>query len=150
MKIYLGLSISGRDYNSVVEELEHKKFLLRSYGYEVFSPMTGKAYLRNEVVFKAHGYNNPVSTNHAICERDFWMVQQSDILFMDFSNSGEITSIGMVSELAVGSFLRKHTVCVIPDVNIHNHAFVLEMADIIFKTVEEAYEYFKKLIAQEM
>ena len=86
MKVYLGLSISGRDYESVVQELEQKKSILRTCGYEVFSPMTGKAYLRNELVFKASGYNNPVSTNHAICERDFWMVQQSDILFMDFSN----------------------------------------------------------------
>jgi hypothetical protein len=150
MKIYLGLSISGRSYDDVVSELSFKKGYFEELGYEVLSPMTGKSYLRTEVQFKAQGYHNPVSTNHAIYERDIWMVHQSDILFMDFSNSKDVTSIGMIAELSVGAFLRKHTVCVIPDTNIHNHAFILEMADIVFKSVDEAYEYFGKLVAQEI
>jgi nucleoside 2-deoxyribosyltransferase len=145
MKIYLAGPISGIGYDEVVDRYKKKSEYLNSLGYEVLCPMTGKTYLRNEIKLKASGYGFPVSTNHAIFERDKWMVSSSDIILADLSNSGDRVSIGTMMELAWASMLGKHTLIVLPEGNIHNHAFVLESGDIIFQTLEEAEKYLEDL-----
>ena len=147
MKIYLAGPISGKSYDEVVNLYNEKIDIFTKMGYSVLCPMRGKSYLRNELEFKDHGYSNfPVSTNHAIFERDKWMVQTSDIVFADLLNSGERVSIGTVMELAWASYLGKHTIILLPENNIHRHAFVLESADIIFENISDALKYFKDLI----
>lgn len=145
MKIYLAGSISGLEYDEVVNRYKGLSVLLKTYGYETLCPMTGKTYLRTETKLKAGGYNYPVSTNHAIFERDKWMVGQCDIVLADLSNSGERVSIGTMMELAWASMLGKHTIIILPEENIHNHAFVLESGDVIFRTTEETLNYLKDL-----
>jgi nucleoside 2-deoxyribosyltransferase len=112
--------------------------------YELLSPMTGKAYLRCEPEFKAEGYFQPASTNHAIFERDMWMVSQTDIVLVDLTDARAV-SIGCTMELAVAAWLRKHTILIIEKDNPHRHAFVLEAADIIFETREDALNYLDEL-----
>lgn len=108
--------------------------------------MTGKSYLRNEIEFKAHGYaDNPPSTNHAIFERDKWMVSTCDIVFVDLIGTKSI-SIGCIMELAMGALLGKHTVVAMEEDNPHRHAFVLEAADIVYPNLVEALYYMEKLI----
>jgi nucleoside 2-deoxyribosyltransferase len=145
MKIYLAGPISGKGYDEVVSKYQDKAAALEHAGYEVLCPMTGKQYLRNEIEFKSHGFDHPVSTNHAIFERDKWMVSNCDIVLADLSNSGDRVSIGTVMELAWASLLGKHTVVIIPEDNIHRHAFVLEASDIIFTTMDAAYSYLQDL-----
>jgi nucleoside 2-deoxyribosyltransferase len=145
VKIYLAGPISGRGYDEVVELYKEKSLFFKTIGIEVLCPMTGKAYLRNELEFKASGYGFPVSTNHAIFERDKWMVSTCDIVLADLSNSGDRVSIGTMMELAWASMLGKHTVIILPKENIHNHAFVLESADIIFENMDDAKKYFTDL-----
>ena len=149
MKIYLALPISGRGYDDVVEDIFMLKKILENIGYEVLQPMTAKGYLRTEVEFKAHGYDNPVSTNHAIAERDKWMVQQSDIILMDLSQAKSI-SIGCMMELAWGALLGKHTIVVMGEGNPHRHAFVIEAADIIFSNTDAAIGYLRLLKSGKM
>jgi len=147
MRIYLAGPISGKGYKEVVERYQEKIDYLEDLGYEVFCPMTGKQYLRNELEFRTYGYDEfPVSTNHAIFERDKWMVSNCDILLVDLSNSGERASIGSIMELAWGSLLGKQTIVVLPKENLHRHAFVLEAGDIIFETLEDANNYLKDFI----
>jgi len=151
MKVYVGLPISGRSYDDVVLEIKTKRNFLNDLGYTVLTPMDGKSYLRNELKFKSYDYRYPTSTNHAIFERDCWMVaEQADIVFMDFTNSGDTACIGGIMELAIASYARKHTVCVIPIGNIHNHAFVLEASDVVFESTDYAIEYFIKLAQQDV
>lgn len=146
MKIYLAGPISGKGYEEVVHTYQEKTLMFQGWGYDVLCPMTGKSYLRNEIEFKAYGFDEfPVSTNHAIFERDKWMVSQCDIVFADLSNSGERVSIGTVMEMAWASLIGKHTVLVLPENNVHKHAFVLEAADIIFPNRGDAYKYFQDL-----
>jgi nucleoside 2-deoxyribosyltransferase len=145
MKIYLAGPISGKGYNEVVDLYKSKSILLKSFGYEILCPMTGKGYLQNELKLKEADYSNPVSTNHAIFERDKWMVSTSDIILADLSNSGERVSIGTMMELAWASLLGKHTIAVIPKNNVHRHAFVLESADIVFEDFDSASAYLKSL-----
>jgi nucleoside 2-deoxyribosyltransferase len=146
MIVYLALPISGRSYDDVVKDIHDSKMILEDWGYTVFQPMTGKGYLRPEIEFKSHGFDNPVSTNHAILERDKWMVINCDVILLDLSRGSERVSIGGVMELAWASLLDKHTVVVLPkENNIHNHAFVLEASDVVFETMDEAMDYLHKL-----
>jgi nucleoside 2-deoxyribosyltransferase len=139
-------SISGLSYDEVINSYKSKADTLGIAGYEILCPMTGKTYLRNEVEFRASGYENfPVSTNHAIFERDKWMVSQCDIILADLSRSGERVSIGTMMELAWASLLSKHSIVIMPKENIHRHAFVLEAADIVFETEFEAFKYLDDL-----
>jgi len=138
MKIYIAGPISGLSYDEVESFFLTKAAALTKSGHTVLSPMLGKENLRNEIELRGYGYKGPTTTNHAIFERDKWMVTQSDAVFADLSQAKRV-SIGTVFELAWASFLGKHTVVVMGEV--HRHAFVLEAADIVFKTEEEALDY---------
>ena len=74
------------------------------------------------------------------------MVQQADIVFADLTPANGVVSIGTMFELAWASQLNRHTVVAMEDGNIHQHAFVLEAADIIFSTAGEAVTYLKSLL----
>lgn len=144
MKIYLAGSITGLGYDEVVEKFENARDRLTHVGYEVIHPMLGKEALRNEVDLKPRDYNNPVSTNHAIVERDRWMVAQADIVFCNLLGATRV-SIGSCMELAWGELQHKHIVLVMEKDNIHRHAFILEAADIIYETEEDAFRYLAHL-----
>ena len=150
LSIYFARSISGCMKEEVCKYYNYVNRRFTLLGLEVFTPAIELDALRCDEAFKSHGYENiPTSTNHAIVERDFWFVAQSDIVFVDFEaceNSQKNISIGCCMELAVASWLRKHTIVVLSKENIHNHAFVLECADVIFHTHTEAVEYLEKLV----
>jgi nucleoside 2-deoxyribosyltransferase len=144
MKVYLAGPISGRGYNEVIQFFGYRMEMLSKAGYEVLCPMVGKANLTNENSFKAYGYQYPVSTNHAIFERDKWMAQSADIVLVDLSLAKQV-SIGTMFELAWTSFLGKHTIVVMQPGNIHEHCFVKEAADIIFENPNDAIDYLIEL-----
>jgi len=149
MKIYTVGPISGKGAEEVFGYFNGIKNELSSYGYDVYSPLNGKTKLRNEIEFKAKGYEDfPTATNHAIFGRDHWMVSQSDIIYANFIGCGDRVSIGSMMELAWASHLGKHVVIAMEDDNIHNHAFVLEAADIIYDNHESALTYLKELKSQ--
>lgn len=146
MKIYLAGSISGQKGDIVIDYFTLTTSFLRSLGFEVIHPMIAKGYFRNEIKFKSEGYTDrPMSTNHAIIERDRWMVEQCDILYCNLTMA-EIVSIGSCMELAWGHLLGKHTVIAMQPDNIHRHAFVMEAADVIFEAHQEALEYLTELL----
>jgi len=147
MKIYTAGPISGQSYNQVMKRYQGQVNRLEEIGYDVICPMTGKMYLRNELDFKAHGYDqHPVSTNHAIKERDRWMVGSVDVVLVDFTECNEIVSIGSCMELAWADELKKHTIVVMDKDNIHQHCFILECADIVFPSMADAYRYLTDLV----
>jgi nucleoside 2-deoxyribosyltransferase len=90
-----------------------------------------------------------MSTNHAIIERDRWMVRQCDILYINLKGATE-KSIGSIMELAWACMLDKYVVLVMDDGNVHEHAFVVEAADIRFKDEESALDYLEKFARQEI
>ena len=144
MKIYLAGPMSGNGYHETAQSFRTKAEILGYAGYTVLHPMLGKDELSNERTLQPHGYDNPTCTNHAIFERDRWMVHMADIVFADLSGATSV-SIGTMFELAWASQLGKHTVVVLPEGNPHEHAFVLEAADIIFRTTDEALTYLTEL-----
>lgn len=142
-KLYIAHPISGLSYEEVMSYYHKVISNLQDY-YEIFHPMLGKEYLRTEIKFKAEGYDNPVSTNHAIVERDHWMVSMVDIVYVDFTDI-ENVSIGCVMELAWAMHMGKHTVVVMDKENIHRHAFIIECADIIFEAENHAMWYLRSI-----
>ena len=145
-KIYLGCQISGSSYDDVMQYLDVTEKRLEKMGYEIFAPMKGKQELRTEKTLRSEGYNTPTSTNHAIFERDMWMVSQCDIFYLNLDHPDTV-SIGGMMELAVASYLRKHTIVVMPKYSIHRHAFVLEAADVVFESYFDAMRYLRTLVA---
>lgn len=143
MNIYLAHPISGLTSEETFKYFDNVSNLLGKH-FKVLSPMNGKDYLRNTGELKASGYKNPISNDHAIFQRDTWMVSQSDIVFCDFAGCNKI-SIGCCMELAIASWLNKHTIVVMDKSNVHYHAFILESADIVFETFGEAYAYILQL-----
>lgn len=144
MRIYTAGPITGLSYNQVMERYEAQTARLRDYGYEVFCPMVGKGFLKDEASLSGFGYDSPTATNRAIKGRDKWMVKQSDIVLVDFTDA-KVASIGSCMEIAWAEEFNKHVIVVMPKENVHRHAFILESADIIFENIYEAYGYLKTL-----
>ena len=145
MKIYTAGSISGRTREEVVRYFSDLQAELEGYGFTVFNPMLGKAEPRvNEKYLQPTGNVFPIATDRAIIGRDRWMVGQADIVFVNLTGA-TIVSIGAMFEMAWAYELRKHVVAVIPEGNIHEHAFPLMAADIRFYTIEEALAYLKEI-----
>lgn len=143
-KIYVVHPISGKSAESVFSYYDTIQSELADAGYDVLTPMYGKDKLRCEMKFRSIGYDDPMTTNHAIVERDHWMVLESNIVYANFMDA-EVASIGCSMELAWAWDHSKHVVVAMPKENIHRHAFVLEMASVIFETHEEAMAYLKML-----
>jgi hypothetical protein len=146
MKIYLAHQISGLSYDEVYKYYQETITSLRQAGYYVFHPMIGKSYFRGEREFKNADYRGfPLSTNHAILQRDMWMVANSDVVYVNFEGTKQ-ASIGMIAELTAAHVQRKNTVITLPKENMHNHAFIHEMADIEFNSHQDTMDYLLKLI----
>jgi nucleoside 2-deoxyribosyltransferase len=141
MRIYLAHPISGLSGDDVFGYYEKARNQLSDV-FEVLYPMLGKGYLRNEAKYAPLGYKFPVSTDHAIKERDRWMVQSSDVVFVDFTGAKSV-SIGCCMELAWADLLGKHTVVVLDE--IHRHAIVVDCADIVFPNYDDAIAYLRDL-----
>lgn len=149
MKIYLARAMTGKSYDEIKEYYDRFQDILVSKFGEMISvhcPIACKEKLKGTNKIKAHNQEgSPITTDHAILQRDLWMVARSDIVFVNFTDTTEI-SIGCCMELAVAHWLRKYTIVVLPKKNIHTHAFVLESADIIFTNENEAISYLERLI----
>ena len=147
INIYFARPITGCSADEVINYYSIVSSHYGAMGAKIFQPMLGKGALKNEKKFKSVGYEtSPCATNHAILQRDLWMVEQADVVLLDLSGAKTV-SIGCCMELAIAHWLRKYTLVVMPeDDNPHNHAFVLEAADAIFKNREEAFTYLDKLI----
>ena len=142
--IYLAHPISLNSADAVFTYYDNLTNMLKDK-FTVFSPMYAKNILRTERQFRASGYDdNPITTNHAIFERDTWMVNQSDIVLCDLTDATNV-SIGCCMELAIASWLHKHTIVVMEKENIHQHAFILESADIVFENIDDALIYLDDL-----
>ena len=143
MRVYLAHPITGLKTSEVFDYYDNIAKILGEK-HTILSPMTGKDYLRNETVMQKSYEDFPISCGHAIFERDMWMVSTADIILCDFTGAKAV-SIGCCMEMAWAAKLGKHSVVVMEDGNVHDHRFMREAADIIFKTLDEALDYLKQL-----
>ncbi len=149
LKIYCASQITGKTWEEVDRYYEDITRRLNHMGYIVFNPMVSKGEDKSNNIIGPGNYKttNPCLSNKAIKKRDCWMVKQADVVFFDLLGTEKV-SIGMVSELAWADLLGKHTVTLMKETNIHNHAFILEESDVIFRNRLSVYRYLEKLINQ--
>lgn len=147
LRIYCVHPISGLSADDVFNYYDRTMKALTSFGYDVMIPMFGKDSLRTELKFKSHDYRSPLTMNHSIFGRDKWMCTSSDIIYANFLGTGHV-SIGSMFELAWGNIQNKQVIVVMDKENIHQHAFVLEAATIVFETEQEALDYLNKLASK--
>lgn len=141
MKVYCCRPMAGHSYSDIAYHYNNLKDIFDDVGIEMLNPMCGKSYLKNEKEFRSTGYTQPLSTNHAIFTRDRWMVKQSDVVFVNLLGCKKV-SIGSMFEMAWAVADGKHIVLVIDkNDNIHEHAFVLESAHVIYHEENEAIDY---------
>lgn len=146
LKVYLARPISGSSTSDVIEWYESVAGCLLDIGHTPLTPLVNEGEFRNDTKFSGFGYVNvPTASNHAIFGRDQWLVRQSDVILADLSDAVDRVSIGCVMELGWASMLGKHTIVVLSPRNIHEHAFVLEAADVVFYDLLEALDYIKRL-----
>lgn len=144
MNIYLAHPINGLSAKEIFAYYDAAVAQLEGH-YTVFHPMLGKGYLRNEATLRSNGYDFPASTNKAIFGRDTWMVRMADIVLVDLFGA-KAASLGCAIELAVAHLLGKHTVLVLDKEDaVHNHAFILECADVVFDCHYKAIKYLQEL-----
>ena len=146
MKVYISAPISGRSAEEVFAYYDSLTERLTDIGYTVLSPMAGKDHLRNEIVMRPSGYEHWLSNDHAIYERDLWMVRQSDIVLADLSSAIK-SSHGCITELAWAKLLGKHTIRVIDARDtLHRGPFLDGNSDITLPNIDEAIDYLGTLM----
>lgn len=103
---------------------------------EVRSPLRGKAWLRRENVIESSEYPMPFGSKNAIIKRDHWDVQCADLVIANFEDTAvgklqvedfdnaQIASIGTCFELAWAYEFGTPIISIIPEGNIHRHAFI--------------------------
>jgi hypothetical protein len=145
MKIYIAGPISGKTSDEVLTYFNSTQISLEGWGYQVYSPMLAKSKFRTGA-YKAHGNTSPVTTDNAIVKRDFWMTNQADVLYTNFTNADR-ASIGSCCEIAwaYASSVPKLIVVAMPEENVHEHAFIINMATHVFPTHENAMSYLEKV-----
>jgi nucleoside 2-deoxyribosyltransferase len=144
LKIYYARPISGCSPQTVFDEYENAIRL-----FDGATVLTARAcnvplrFVRDKLPSGARFH--PATSDHAIVKRDYWMVNQADLVYVDLLFAKKV-SIGCMMELAWAHQLGKHTVVVLEKDNIHDHAFVLETADMRFTSGGQAIKYVQNMI----
>ena len=144
LKIYFAGPISGESGDRVFAYYDQVKERFKGRAV-VLTPMIGKGQLRFEQNYAPQGYTCPTATDHAIAERDKWMTSKmADVVFANLMDTSRV-SIGTIAELAWASGAGVHTIVAMAAGDVHEHAFVVEMADIRYWTEEDALVYLEEL-----
>lgn len=147
MKIYCARPFTGCTYKHVDQYYNILYKYLHPMGYSMLYSMMckdgGELDKKNKFTPKSLG-SSAFATNHAIVERDKWLINKADVVLVDLSATKRV-SIGSMMELAWATYINKHTIVVMEKDNIHQHAFVAESADVITQTLDEALKYLEQL-----
>lgn len=149
--IYLAGPITGLSYEDARNGWRRRfKELLGNTHIKCFSPMRGKDFLAGEKSIKGNPLmyaDKAMATSKGILGRDHFDVQNCDVVVANFLGA-ERVSIGTCVEFGWASAYRKPVVMIVDDNNLHNHAFLHEIATYVVKTPEEAAFLTKTLLTE--
>lgn len=138
MQVYLSGPISGKSYGGATSWRDEATRFLAGYSIGTLDPMRGKASLQGQKVIEDRpSLGGALVADAAIYHRDHWDVERCDVVLVNLSESGKRVSIGTMFELAWAWMYRKVIIMVLPDENIHEHAFVRQAASMRVGTLEE-------------
>jgi hypothetical protein len=145
LNVYCAHPINGLALDEVIEYYSQICYKLKGLGFKITHPMVSGDSIRTDTESRSEPTNpNPKNSNHAIVKRDYWLISQADIFYLDLTGCKNI-SIGCVMELAWANAHNKYTIVVMEKNNIHAHAFVIETACVVFDTPEPALDYMQKM-----
>lgn len=134
--IFLAGPLTGISYN---DALEWRKYVERRLPPDViaFSALRGKAYVERETVLKDAYPDHLLSTPQGTIARDRFDVSRCDALFVNFLKADRV-SIGTIMEMAWADAWRIPIILAMENGNIHDHAFVRQVAAFITDDLDEA------------
>ena len=102
-----------------------------------FSALRGKRYVVEERVLQDAYPEHLLSTPQGTITRDRYDVSRCDALFVNFLKSDKV-SIGTIMEMAWADARRIPIILAMAEGNIHDHAFVRQVAGFITGDLDEA------------
>ncbi len=101
-----------------------------------FSALRKKDYLSDETVLKDSYAARPLSTPRGTITRDRNDVMRCDALFVNLLGAKQV-SLGTMFELAWADLKRIPIIIVMEQGNVHDHAFVREVAGYVAQSIDE-------------
>lgn len=138
--VYLSGPITGFNYAGCTDWREYARQRLDEMGIEGLSPMRGKEFLRDAGTITDNMQavlEHAMSQDAAIVTRDRWDTTRCDFMLVNLLGAPRV-SIGTVVELGWADLARRPVVLVMePKGNIHEHAFVRQLAGYRVETLDE-------------
>lgn len=134
--VYLAGPITGISYQ---ESLDWRKYVASRFPPNItcLNPLRGKKYLVGETIIGSNFDHHPLSTPQGIDCRDRNDITRSDLIFVNFLGA-KIVSIGTVMEIAWADILRKPTIIVMEEDNIHYHKMIRGVVGFIVSDIDQA------------
>lgn len=137
--IYLAGPITGLDLEKATQWRDSVVAELRPLGYRVINPMEGE--------YDTLSHNSEVLEDRAkeIIHTDKYYVDQSDILFINFTYTGEELSVGTISELSWAWADHKIIIVVMPEDSPYNKPWLNVMYTYKFNNFTDAMSKLKEI-----
>jgi nucleoside 2-deoxyribosyltransferase len=134
--IFLAGPLTGVSYK---DALEWRKYVESKLPAEIiaFSALRGKTYITKEYLLKDAYPEHLLSTPQGTITRDRYDVSRCDALFVNLLDTDKV-SIGTIMEMAWADARRIPVILAMKDGNIHDHAFVRQVAAFITGDLDEA------------
>lgn len=134
--IFLAGPLTGVSYK---DALEWRKYVESKLPADIiaFSALRGKIYIANEHLLNDAYPEHLLSTPQGTVTRDRYDVSRCDALFVNFLDTDKV-SIGTIMEMAWADSKRIPVILAMEDGNIHDHAFVRQVAAFITRDLDEA------------
>jgi hypothetical protein len=134
--LFLAGPLTGISYK---DALDWRKYVESKLPADIiaFSALRGKGYVTNERVLKDVYPEHLLSTPQGTVTRDRYDVSRCDALFVNFLRADRI-SIGTIMEMGWADARRVPIILAMEEGNIHDHAFVRQVAAFIADDLDEA------------
>ena len=134
--LFLAGPLTGISYG---DALDWRKYVESKLPSDViaFSALRGKEYVSKEAVLKDAYPEHLLSTPHGTITRDRYDVSRCDALLVNFLKADRV-SIGTIMEMAWADAWRIPIILAMENGNIHDHAFVRQVAGFIAADLDEA------------
>jgi nucleoside 2-deoxyribosyltransferase len=134
--LFLAGPLTGVSYS---DALDWRKYVESKLPADViaFSALRGKGHVAKERVLKDAYPEHLLSTPQGTITRDRYDVSRCDALFVNFLNADKV-SIGTIMEMAWADARRIPIILAMEAGNIHDHAFVRQVAAFITEDLDEA------------
>jgi hypothetical protein len=134
--IFLAGPLTGVSYK---DALEWRKYVESKLPADIiaFSALRGKIYVAKEHLLKDAYPEHLLSTPQGTVTRDRYDVFRCDALFVNFLDTDKV-SIGTIMEMAWADSQRIPIVLAMENGNIHDHAFVRQVAAFVTRDLDEA------------